>query len=103
MFFSKKKWRLIILLGISIIILIFLYRIRIKLKSILSPFIVAIMFAYILNPLVNFIQNKKISSRLLSVILVYIALFGLIIIIGWSIIPALFVETRKLIIELPNY
>ncbi len=103
MIFSKKKWRLIILWGISIILLIFLFRIRMELKSILSPFIVAMLFAYILNPLVNFIQNKKISSRFLSVILVYVILFSLIIIIGWSIIPALVVETRKLIIEIPNY
>lgn len=103
MLFSKKRRRTIILCSLGIAFFIFLFRIRIELKSILNPFILAILFAYLLNPLVNFVQNKKIFSRLFSVIIVYILLFSLMIIIGWSIIPALVVEMRKLIIELPNY
>lgn len=44
------------------------------LKSILAPFVIAMIFAYVFNPLINFFNNKLKVPRSLSIILVYLIL-----------------------------
>lgn len=43
-------------------------------RHILTPFIVAMIFAYLFNPLINFFSNKFRVPRTLSILLVYILL-----------------------------
>lgn len=77
-----------ILLGLSLIVLTFF--IINYLSSVLVPFFVAIIFAYILNPLVGFFQFKlKMKKRWLAVfsMLIFLGLivFGAIKLLGPSI------------------
>jgi predicted PurR-regulated permease PerM len=59
---------------IAIIILVFLYLVR----GILTPFILAAIFAYIFNPVVNLIARKAKVSKTLAIILVYVVIFAII-------------------------
>lgn len=74
------------------------------LSSVLLPFIVALLMAYMLNPAVNFFQNKiKLHNRVLSVI---VTLLIVILILGAFIaliIPPLVNQTIKLKDVASNY
>src|SRR3972149_10293048 len=59
---------------IAIIILVFLYLVR----GILTPFILAAIFAYVFNPVVNLIARKARVSKTLAIILVYVVIFAII-------------------------
>ena len=67
--------RLIIRLGIFALLIYAVY----TLGDVLLPFVAAWFVAYMLNPIVNFFQNKiKIKNRTASVVIVLILLMGLI-------------------------
>jgi predicted PurR-regulated permease PerM len=66
---------------ITISVLIGLYLLVQRLSGVLTPFLIAIMIAYYMNPLVNFFQ-KKIKKRGLSILLSFISI---VIIFGGAI------------------
>lgn len=54
--------------------------------AILTPFILAAIFAYIFNPLVNFFYHRIRLPRIVSVIIIYIALISLMGFIGMLLV-----------------
>jgi len=64
-----------------IIGLIFLWFLYIE-RAVLTPFILAAIFAYIFNPIVNFFSNKLKFPRTLSVIVIYLVIIGAIVYAG---------------------
>ena len=48
-------------------------------KAILTPFILAAIFAYLFNPIVNFISNKIRLPRAVSIIVIYVFIISIII------------------------
>jgi predicted PurR-regulated permease PerM len=61
--------------------LIFLWFLYIE-RGVLTPFILAAIFAYIFNPIVNFFSNKLKFPRTLSVIVIYLVIIGAIVYAG---------------------
>lgn len=59
-----------ITIGLLLVWLVYLER------QILSPFIIAMIFAYIFNPLINFFSKYLKFSRTISIVLVYLLLIG---------------------------
>lgn len=51
-------------------------------RSILAPFVVASIFAYIFNPVVNFFYHKIRLPRTFSIIIIYLIIMGIIILFG---------------------
>jgi sporulation integral membrane protein YtvI len=94
---QKGKWRWIflgsvILLGVLILI---------SVHSILSPFLVAFVLAYLLNPVVEGLVHRGIGRKL-SIALVVV---GILLIIGMTlffILPKLYTELAKLAVVLPG-
>ncbi len=58
------------------------------LSDVLIPFAVALLLAYLINPLVSAVQ-RKISNRVASVFISLAAVTGLVIFLGWLIIPVI--------------
>lgn len=54
-------------------------------RAMLAPFVLAAIFAYILNPLVDFLAHKMRLPRGLSVAIIYIVLIGLIAVLAVNI------------------
>ena len=67
------------------------------LSSVLLPFVVAWLFAYLLYPMVKFVQYKMhVKNRVLSII---ITLLGVLLVVGgvvWLIIPPMIEQFQKL-------
>ena len=82
----SKKWsdstKRLVLTGVVIALTLTLYRFR----AIIAPTVIAIILAYISNPLVKFIQARTRLSRAWAVSILYLALIVLL-----SLVPAIFV------------
>ncbi|OJJ17205.1 AI-2E family transporter [marine bacterium AO1-C] len=65
-----------------------LYMILSYLQDVLIPFAIAALLAYIMNPLVLFLQNKvRIKNRVLAVLLSLILVFGAFVGIAMIVVP----------------
>lgn len=83
------------LIGLSILTLIYLLIIR--LSSVLLPFLIAWLIAYLLQPFVSFFQHKlKFKSRALSIIATLLLFIGTITAIIWLLAPVVTEEIQKL-------
>ncbi len=75
-----------------------------RLSSVLIPFFIAVLIAYLMNPLVEFLQYKaKLKSRGLSVFISLIIVFGIIYLIAVWLVPQFFKEMSRMIHLLRNY
>jgi len=99
---GRKQIFYTITILVSLIIFVFLFNIRLVLYDTLAPFIFAIMFAYVLNPLVQYLNDKGIN-RLWGVLIVYLGIILVFIILSVTIIPRVREEVIKLVEVLPKY
>ncbi|MCD7938074.1 MAG: AI-2E family transporter [Tannerellaceae bacterium] len=85
-----------IIFGIAVISLL-LYLVGI-LRNALLPFLVAWLFAYLMQPIVKFFQHKlKLKSRILAIAAVLLFLVVVISLIGAMVIPSIVQEVDKTI------
>lgn len=90
---SKRMWWTLLLLGV----LIFLYRVR----TVLTPFLFAILIAYILHPLITAVEERG-APRVVAILVVYAffaAVFGVLL---WVTLPNLLKELEELGRKLPR-
>lgn len=96
------KPRLVFFIIIGLLILWFLYIER----AILTPFILAAIFAYIFNPLINLFSKILKFPRTLSIILVYVLLIFSVVYIGNLLTRELIRESeniRQIVLNYINY
>lgn len=87
---------------ILVVVAIGIYTLRGILWKIFSPVIWAIIFAYILSPVVHLIDQRGIS-RIWSVLIVYISIFAIMVVIFTMITPNITKEVTNLMELLPKY
>lgn len=97
---SRFRWVLVTLAVAAVVLLLFLF--RAQLLAILTPFIIALGIAYILNPVVVWLQQHKVS-RPISVLIIYFVFFGLLFILLARLIPVIVAEINRLIEYIPRY
>ena len=86
----------------TVIIVYILYRYRLTVASIVKPFIFSIILAYLLNPIVQIFEKRKIP-RILSVIIVYLLFLALILVFALVLMPRLIKDIKVLVVNLPYY
>ncbi len=99
------KKRYIFYFIIIIMIIYIIYQLFIKTEGmgqLIYAILISIIITYLLNPIVNFMEKKKIE-RIWGVIIIYFTIVALIVLLSMSIIPRLIEEFRRLINILPNY
>lgn len=88
--------RFIRITGVLLIVAATLFLLN-YLSAVLIPFFVAWLFAYLLYPIVRFIENKlKIKVRALSIILTFVFVTAVIGLIVYLIIPPMIEQFQKL-------
>jgi predicted PurR-regulated permease PerM len=78
-----------------IVALVFVWPVIAALFSILSPFIVALVVAYIFNPIVNFVQFRLRLTRIGGLFVVLLLLLGILTTFVAIIIPILTTQIRQ--------
>jgi len=75
-----------------------------RLYGVLLPFFVSFLFAYLLDPLVGFIQHKcRVKLRVLSVIITLILFVGVLSLAIYLIIPAMGREVKAAAVGVEQY
>lgn len=93
-----KKIRIIAVIIGGALLLWFLYLVR----SALVPFLYGLLLAYLLDPMVNWLENRKVSRKI-AIILVYVV-FGLVIfVISYYALPILARDLNKILVDIPQY
>lgn len=92
---AAHRWLWLALAAVS---LAFLYSIR----SILTPFVLAGVTAYVLHPLVSWLEDRLGLSRRLAVTAVFAALLSAVIILLLILVPLLAHQTVQLAREIPR-
>ncbi len=89
-------------LFVAAVLLLFLMLLLGQLASILTPFILAMLMAYVLNPLVAMLVRRTHLPRIVFVISLYALFVGGVV---WlvSLAPAIAEQVRLLLRNLPNY
>jgi len=95
---SPSTKRLVITASL-IFIALFIYRFR----DVIQPVVLALLLAYILNPIVNFLTRATRMSRTLAVALVYLALIAVIVLTPVVLLPRLIDQVGALARNLPQY
>jgi predicted PurR-regulated permease PerM len=86
----------IVRIGITVGILYGLFRLVEHLSSVLVPFMIAMLLAYLIYPMVTFFQEKVFKRRLISVIVSLLLITIFIVGIFWLIIPAISMQIEKM-------
>jgi predicted PurR-regulated permease PerM len=84
---ERPHWPYATKLTISLLLLAFLIYLLTRFHEIIPPIIIAIIIAYILNPIINFFQARVHLPRVLIILLTYIVLIAIIVTIPMLIIP----------------
>ncbi len=71
------------------------------LKDVLLPFVLGILFAYLLNPATNFLERLGLPRLLASLLIVSVLIFLLIILLVF-LVPVLIQQVQQLAVSLPG-
>nr|WP_296154849.1 AI-2E family transporter [uncultured Peptoniphilus sp.] len=71
------------------------------LPTTLAAIVISIILAYIINPLVSYLETKKISRRL-GVLIVYVGFILIFVVLFLVVLPKTIQELRNLFTSLPN-
>ncbi|MHB8076180.1 AI-2E family transporter [Desulfosporosinus fructosivorans] len=94
---KNKRWRWIFTGTCLLLAMLLLFKVR----SILGPFFLAFLLAYLLNPLVVVLERHKISRKR-SILIVFGMIIAIMITIVFLVLPILYNELSKLAVILPN-
>ncbi|MBU5306238.1 AI-2E family transporter [Clostridioides mangenotii] len=109
MFTKENIKNYIIIISISLLIYKIIDNPRIFISGIgslarfFSPFLIGILLALLIDPLVKFFENKFNTHRLINILLSYIIISILIFIIFKLLIPATINTLNSIIKEIPKY
>jgi predicted PurR-regulated permease PerM len=84
---ERPRWPYATKLTISLLVLVFFIYLFSRFNEIVPPIIIAIIIAYILNPIVNYLNRRIHLPRTLIILLTYIIVLAILISIPIVIIP----------------
>lgn len=99
---DNRKWLPIFLEILIVIVIYYLIKKYNILFETLKIIISSVIFAYLINPIVNILEKKNIS-RFWGVLIIYISFIAIISIISFVFVPNIINEFKELIIDLPEY
>ena len=92
------SWRTIVKISLVIIAFYIVYSV----KDILIWFLFALVISVLFNPVINFLQKRRIP-RILGVILVYVTFFGTLSVLVYLVTPLFIYELQQFLQALPLY
>ncbi|WP_350344503.1 AI-2E family transporter [Proteinivorax tanatarense] len=113
-YFENKSVRLAMKITLAVLLVVFIFSLVTfsaisfimvsgrTVISLLAPLFIALIIAYILNPIVVYFQQKKVP-RGISVLVIYIIIFTALYILVARMIPIVSHEITRLNQNLPNY
>lgn len=92
----RQRWPYATKLTVSLLLLAFFIYLLTRFREIIAPIIIAIIIAYIFNPIVNFLQNKVQLPRAILILFTYLLIIGITTTILILVIPRMDVNLEQL-------
>lgn len=73
----------------------------IRIRAVLPPFLLALVIAYVLEPAVSLLEKRNIP-RVLSIVLIYLAIGALVFLLGTYVFSSLLSELSDLVSKIPE-
>lgn len=86
---GRPRWPFQVKLVISLLLVAFFIYLISQFSLVIPPFILAVILAFILSPVVQFLQNRLHIHRILAILLLYILLLGISTTIPFVLAPIL--------------
>jgi len=99
---SKRK--ILLYIGITVLtalVLLFLYTFREKIGKIITPFLIAVVIAYLLNPAIKSLENRKIPRKV-GILIIYLGFAVFTVSMTVFIVPELINNAKELMNTLPD-
>ena len=96
---ERPRWPYATKLTISLLLLVLFIYLLTRFREIIPPFIIAVIIAFILNPIVDLIQRRLHLHRTLVILITYIIALAIIISIPVVVIPMLSTQFGTLLID----
>jgi predicted PurR-regulated permease PerM len=87
---------------LGLLLLLWLIHVRESLMMVLTPFLASLLFAYLLEPVVHFMERRRIS-RSMAIIVIYIVFAMILFVFCVRVMPLLLDDLGKLAEQLPGY
>lgn len=99
---SKRVVAIYIILIVFVIsVTVFIYTYRLKIGKIAGIFLLAVIIAYLLDPIVKKLERKKIPRKI-GILLIYAVFSGFIAAIGVFVVPEMVSNMKELMDTLPD-
>ena len=99
---TRKHIITTVFIALLVLLIYYLFNDSSQIAGLISPVLYSIAFAYLLNPFVNFLEEKGIS-RLWGTLIVYLVLAGFVVVIAVSFFPKISAEFQNFVQLLPDY
>lgn len=99
---DQPLFRLIVQLIALALFAVLVYVFRKELLAVITPFFIALAIAYILNPVVIWLEKRKIP-RSLAVMGIYLMVFGLLFFMIGRLVPTVINEINRFSVHIPRY
>lgn len=99
--FDLKRVGLFLSAILFFIILRYIFHRFPVLPTTLAAIVISVVLSYIINPLVTYLETKKISRRL-GVLIVYVGFILILVVLFLVVLPKTIEELRNLLISLPH-
>ena len=99
--FDLKRVGLFLSAILFFIILRYIFHRFPVLPTTLAAIVISVVLSYIINPLVTYLETKKISRRL-GVLIVYVGFILILVVLFLVVLPKTIEELRTLLISLPH-
>lgn len=85
---------------LAALVIICLYAMRAKIGTALAPFLYALLLAYLLAPMVAYLEKQRLS-RTMAIAAVYLLLVVSLVLLGIYVIPTIVAQINSLVKQLP--
>lgn len=107
-FTNSRLFRILIYTFLCVFVLFMLLQIKplfmnvyFFLRAVLTPFLIALIISYVLNPVVNLLNGRKVP-RTIAVLLIYAVFITSITVVLMNLIPVLIAQIKQLNEHLPE-
>ena len=100
---NKPRWSYPTKLTVSLLVLIFFIYLLNRFSTVIPPFILAVILAYIISPLTNLLHVKLRIPRIVAILLSYLILIISASAIPFVLIPLLTSELRQMNLDFPSF
>ncbi|GAB4472563.1 MAG: AI-2E family transporter [Anaerolineales bacterium] len=84
---SRPRWSTPTKFTVSLMVIALWVYLLFRFSVVLPPFILAVILAYVLSPLVNRVQRHLRLPRSMAILIAYLLVLGILALLGWLIVP----------------